>query len=284
MAETYCGKSCAECVHKEELKCPGCRVGPGNRIGGTCDLAKCCRAKGHETCETCSFQSNCGTLRRKESVPDDRRRKLAQSEEERAAIAKRAPILGKWLWILFWLFIPAEAASLFGNETIAQYIPFLGVLGQVVSGAVNIIYCLILIRLGSAESRYRHAGICALIAWALNLLAGALFGDAENVLSLLLTAPGAILALVGEYQEFAAHENALWGVDNTLSDKWGLLWKWNIGSYGALLGCAILILFAPVLAAIVVIGTAIAILVIHVVKLVYLYRTAKAFRSYDPTK
>ena len=52
MAETYCGKSCAECTKKEELNCMGCKTGPGRPFGGDCELAKCVRDKGHETCET----------------------------------------------------------------------------------------------------------------------------------------------------------------------------------------------------------------------------------------
>ena len=29
MAETYCGKSCAECSKRDILNCPGCKAGPG---------------------------------------------------------------------------------------------------------------------------------------------------------------------------------------------------------------------------------------------------------------
>ena len=49
MAETYCGKSCAECTKKEQLNCSGCKAGPGRQFGGDCELAKCVRDKGHET-------------------------------------------------------------------------------------------------------------------------------------------------------------------------------------------------------------------------------------------
>ena len=55
MAETYCGKICAECAQKETLNCSGCKAGPGRQFGGDCKLAKCCRAKGHQECATCGF-------------------------------------------------------------------------------------------------------------------------------------------------------------------------------------------------------------------------------------
>ena len=76
MAETYCGKSCEECTKKEHLNCSGCKTGPGRQFGGDCELAKCVRDKGHETCETCGFKGNCGTLRSRESMPDYRIRKI----------------------------------------------------------------------------------------------------------------------------------------------------------------------------------------------------------------
>lgn len=97
MSETYCGKSCVDCTQKESLNCPGCKAGPGRQFGGDCELAKCVRVKGHETCDTCGFKGNCGTLRSRDRMPDYRIRKIEQEEMRKAAIAKRAPILGKWL-------------------------------------------------------------------------------------------------------------------------------------------------------------------------------------------
>ena len=80
MAETYCGKTCAECTKKEQLNCSGCKAGPGRQFGGDCELSKCVRDKGHETCDTCGFKGNCGTLRSRESMPDYRIRKIEAEE------------------------------------------------------------------------------------------------------------------------------------------------------------------------------------------------------------
>lgn len=44
-------KNCDECTYKAELFCSGCQSGPGRVIRGDCKLARCCREKGHETCE-----------------------------------------------------------------------------------------------------------------------------------------------------------------------------------------------------------------------------------------
>ena len=76
MSETYCGKNCVECTQKDALNCPGCKTGPGRQFGGDCELAICVRSKGHETCETCGFKGNCGTLRGRDHIPDYRIRKI----------------------------------------------------------------------------------------------------------------------------------------------------------------------------------------------------------------
>lgn len=279
MAETYCGKTCAECAQKEQLNCPGCRVGPGRTIGGECDLVRCCRTKGHETCDTCGFKGNCGTLRCRDWMPDNRRRKLESAAAEKAAVARRAPILGKWLWIMFWLCIAFEAVGLLSFEQISQLIPAIKIPVTIITAALNIAYCFILLKMSSEEERYRTAGICIIAGWVLTAVSDFFFGGSETGWSLIFTLPAAVVGFVGDYQEFTAHGNVLWDVDNELSDKWGMLWKWYIGCYGAVFGCIILMIIIPVIAVVVMIAAAIAFLVIHIVRLVYLYQTAKIFRE-----
>lgn len=282
MAETYCGKTCSECASKEQMNCPGCRVGPGREVGGDCDLARCCRTKGHETCDTCGFKGNCGTLRSRDWMTDNRRRKLESAAAEKAAVARRAPILGKWLWIMFWLCIASEAVGLLSFEQISQLIPVIKVPVTFIAAAINIAYCLILLKISSEEERYRTAGICAIAGWVLSVVSDLLFGDSETALSLTFTLPAAIVGFIGEYQEFTANGNVLWGIDNELSDKWNMLWKWYIGCYGAVFGSIILMFLMPVIAVIVLVASGIAFLVIHIIRIVYLYRTAKIFREYTP--
>lgn len=274
MAETYCGKSCAECVAKEQMSCPGCRVGPGREVGGDCDLARCCRTKGHDTCETCSFKVNCGTLRSRDWMPDNRRRKLQLEAEAKAETARRAPILGKWLWILFWMCIGSEVLGLL------NMIPELKIPVMIIAAAINIAYCLILLKMSSIEPRYRITGLCTIAGWALSAASDLLFGDSKAVLPMLFNLPAAIVGFIGEYQEFTAHGNVLWGIDNELSDKWNMLWKLYIGCYGAMFGSIILGFLMPVIAVIILVVSIIAFLVVHFVRLVYLYRSAKIFRDF----
>lgn len=282
MAETYCGKSCAECIKKEQLNCPGCKAGPGRQFGGDCELAKCVRDKGHETCDTCGFKGNCGTLRSRESMPDYRIRKIEAEEMRKAAIARRAPVLGKWLWIIFWLIIPNTVGSLMANDSIAKVLPGLFVPGQIINAICSLTYGAILFKLRTEEDRYRTAGICAMIAGAASALAAVINGGSDEATWILIfTIPAAIVEIVGEYNEFMAHSAVLSGVDNELSEKWEVLWKWYIGTFLGMLGCILVMLIAPVLGAIGIFGCAIGMIVVGVLKLVYLYRTAKIFREYS---
>lgn len=282
MAETYCGKSCAECAQREKLSCPGCRTGPGRQFGGDCELARCIREKGHETCDTCGFRGNCGTLRMRDNMPDYRRRKTEAEEMRRAAIAKRAPVLGKWLWILFWLVIPSTIGSLMANENLVSVLPELWIPGQIINAICSLIYGAILLRLGSEEDRYRTAGICTLIAGGVSAAVALINGPAEDITwTLLIVLPAAVAAVIGKYNEYMAHSAVLTGVDNELSHKWEVLWKWYIGSFLGIFGCILLLLIIPLLAVIALIGAFIAVAVVGILDLVYLYRTARSFRDYS---
>ena len=86
--------------------------------------------------------------------------------------------------------------------------------------------------------------------------------------------------MVGEYQEYMGHSELLWDVDVELSDKWHKLWKWYIGCFLALLASIVVILLSPILGLLVTLAAAIGILVVLIVKLVYLYRTAMLFRCW----
>ena len=281
MAETYCGKNCSECSKKEQLNCSGCKAGPGRQFGGDCELAKCIRSKGHESCDTCSFKGNCGTYRSRDSMPDYRIRKIEAEEMRKAAIAKRAPVLGKWLWIIFWLIIPSSIGSIMAHETTAKILPGLFMPGQIINAICSLTYGAILLKLGSDEERYRTAGICALIAGGVSAVVAIITVAAEEATwTLLFTLPAAVVAMVGEYNEYMAHSAVLSGVDNELSEKWEVLWKWYIGLFLGMFGCIIVMLIIPILGAIAILGCAIGTVVVGIFKLVYLYRTAKIFREY----
>ena len=77
-----------------------------------------------------------------------------------------------------------------------------------------------------------------------------------------------------------AHSAVLSGVDNELSQKWEVLWKWYIALLQGTFGCLFVALILPILGAIAALGCSVGSIVVGILKLVYLYRTAKEFREY----
>lgn len=281
MAETYCGKSCSECAQKEMLNCPGCKAGPGRQFDGDCELAECARTKGHETCDTCGFHGNCGTVRGRFRQPEYRKTKQESELWQKQATAKRARILGKWLWILFWLIVPSTVADLMTSEVFMGAVPGVNMAGQILKAVCSLAYGILLLKVASEEDRYRTAGICTLAGAGISgLVAGFSGGAATQPWTLILTVPAAVIGLVGQYHEFMAHGTVLREIDNDLSGKWEVLWKWYIGLYLGMFGCIVVSVLMPLLGAIALLATGIGVLVVGILKLVYLYRTAKTCRAY----
>lgn len=280
MAGTYCGKSCESCAQKEQKLCPGCHAGPGRQWSGDCEIAVCCRDKNHDTCDTCNNSRYCGKRSRREGMPERRAQKLAAEEARQAELARAAPFLGKWLWILFWLWIPGAIVGVLAADVLVEAFPALATPGEILSFCCNLAYGLILIRLTSECEGYRLAGVLSIVAAAVGLLV-ALLGGANW--TLILSVPAAVVGLVAQYQEFMAHGNVLSQFDGELSNKWYRLWKWFIGVYIALIGSVILMLIFPILGLLVALAALIGIVVVSILKLVYLYRTAQTFREYTQT-
>lgn len=280
MSDTYCGKSCESCMHKESLNCSGCKDGPGKSMYGGCELAKCCKEKGHKTCDTCSYNLNCGTLRRRESIPKERLREIEAEAERRAEIAQKAPFLGKWLWLLFLLVIPSVLASFMTNDNIVSWIPALFLPGQILNILSTVAYGLILLKLSTENEHYKTAGFCGLAAAAVSAVVALISGGGEATWTFMLTLPAAVVGLVGEYHEYMGHSEILNGVDFAMSEKWGNLWKWYIGSFVAMFTSVVVVIIAQILGLLVMLAATITLLVVSLLKLVYLYQTAKLFRAY----
>ena len=281
LMETYCGKSCEECTQREELCCPGCKEGPGRSFGGECKIAQCCRQKGHETCNTCAFQGTCPTLRGRfhqvEYMRWDREAQQRQQEE----LVRRVPFLRHWLWILFWLIVPSVIASILGNENLATVAPKVYFVGSILGAVCSIAYGGILLKLSQEEERYRVAGLCTLIPALINaLLLVFSRGGEMNSFWLIIVIPAAIVRLVGEYYEFTAHSAVLVGIDDILSDKWTTLWKCYVGFMAGVIGSMVLLLILPIIGLIAFVVGGIGLIVVSIMKLVYLYRTATAFKNF----
>lgn len=276
MADTYCGKSCTECQQHEELDCFGCKASPGN-YNGDCAIAKCCRSKSHESCETCTMQASCATLRGKDAVPITR---IRRSETDKAAAEealRRAPVLGKWLWIMFWILI----ANMVGN--ILMRIDALSHFGTAFGVICSLGIFLCFWKLRGISSCYKTVSYCYLGIIAVNIITEVFYTilEAETFTFLggLLLIPLAIIWLVCEYNEYNGHTEVTRYADSVLSEKWQKLWKLFVYSLVGAAGSFILALILPVLGLIALIVCLIALLIFSILKLKYLYDTAYLFRD-----
>lgn len=277
MAGTYCGKSCENCAQKQSQACPGCEEGPGRLVAGDCALAKCCRDKGWKTCADCEQNAACSMLRGPENLPEHRLDQLV------AGMRKKAGVLSRWLWGLFWLaigwMILNRLLTAFEGAKLNSFLPWL------ITGAETIYYVaygLILLRISSECRHYRIAGFCLLAiavigtatAWFSNTGVGKI--GVAFLLNLLLL----VILLIGCYHEFAGHAAVVNDLDFELSYKWYRLWIWYISMIGGLVFSLFLMLALPPLGGLLTIAALIGTIVVSVFRLVNLYRTVKSFRVY----
>lgn len=278
MNETLCGKSCEQCDWREPHQCPGCQAGPGNVHTGQCEIAKCCREKGHTTCETCGFQANCQLLRGKDAEPEQRQRDMEAQAARARWHAEQAPVLGKWLWIRFWLIIPSMLSAVLTN------IDRIAWAGDVLNMLTAFVAAWVLWQLRNVADRYRIAAICGFVLAAItipvNWITGQqLSGDGRALLLLALLPLGGV-SLYATYQQYMAHADVLTGLDGVLAGKWRSLWMWEIGFLLGMIGCIILAFISGILGALALIACAVGLVVVSILGIVYLYRTAQLFRNF----
>ena len=278
---TYCGKNCESCEQREALACPGCESGPGRRLSGDCEIALCCQEKGHASCETCTIgQSGCAKQRNCESVPAERQALMERRAAQRAEAGAHAPLLSKWLWVMFWLVVPSSVASLMTMEQVVNVMPGLQLPGSILSALCSMVYAYALWKLKEIRSMYRTAAMM-MVPCALLSLLQALLPEDRIGLSLLVALPCVALGLLEEYNEYKGHAAVLEGVEDEASRQWEKLWRWNVWLLLGVLGSFLVILILPLLGALALLVACIGVLVIHVLKLVYLYRMTKLFREWN---
>lgn len=201
--------------------------------------------------------------------------------EQRKLLPAEAQRLGKLLSVLFWLFIPSGIASIMTSSNMPDLSPAVFTSGNVFLTACSLIYGIILIRMAFAESRYHTAGIFSLLTSAVVILIFILCKTTkispESLIFSIIQIP---LSFACVYTEYSAHASLLQEIEADLSAKWSILWKCYIGSYVVIL-CGILVtLVSPISGLLLILVSIVALIVIGILKLVYLYRTAKIFRKY----
>ena len=214
-------------------------------------------------------------------MPRRRLRELEERQQRQDWLDRNAPVLAKWLWLLFWLVIPRTLAETLTLDEVASSFPAAGTVGEVLGALASLAYGVFLWQLRTVGGRYRTAALCSLVSSAGSAVI--LFAvPEESGLWWALSLPAAVLELVSVYQECNAHADVLEGLDDRLAGKWRLLWRWKIGLLLGIFGSVLLMLLSVLLSLLVMLAIAVGAIVVAVLQLVYLYRTAKLFRQHCP--
>lgn len=283
MGESYCGKRCDECPARPGGHCAGCKDGPGSSWSGDCEIARCCRSKGHESCGTCTLNGHCALYSGRMGAQMERERRREAEDEARRRNADRAPLLAKWLTVLFWLVIPNIIIQVMTNENVLELLPELYWPGTVLSILYMFAYGGVLYVLRGESGRYRTAGTLLLISGVISVVM--LLAFSANAFAVIVSLAASVIVFVAEYQEYMGHAEVLAGTDSYLADRWRGLWRWMIYAFAASVGGALAALlfvqaaFLPLLFLLVSVAGMIALLVLGILKLVYLWRTARVFRE-----
>lgn len=199
--------------------------------------------------------------------------------EQEAIKKEHAAILGKWLWILFWLIIPTVIVGILGNESIVGQDSPVYRFGTMLSVVVGIVYGVVLLQMKGVEEKYRLAGLLSIASVVLSILLEIIHFE-HPILVLLTGVPAIALSLAAKYYEFYGHVAVLQDFDPEFSQKWKILWKWNCIIVVGMIVSTLLALFVLFLAALLILAFAIAAVFIAIVELVYLYQMAKLFQQY----
>ena len=188
-------------------------------------------------------------------------------------------LLAKWMRILFWLIIISTAANLLTSENVTNAAPPLASAGQILNIAANVAYGVVLLKIASESMNYRNSAICRFITVAVAIAVIPISDNTESFIAIPVVILSIVMDMVGEYYEFMGHAEVLRGADRTLSYKWLTLWKWYIGTFLGMIGGTVLAVMIPLIGLIVVLASAVGTLVISIVKIVYIYKTAGVFRN-----
>ena len=196
-----------------------------------------------------------------------------------------AAVLAGRLWPLFWLVVPGTIAGFLSDEALSAHWPDLASLGEILGILCSVVYGLLLLSLARVNGGYRAAGACTLFVAVAGIIIQSLGGgDPRNVergIALILTLLAGVAALVGEYTECTSHAEVLEPVDMALSQRWRRLMKWYVGLFLGTFAGILVALFSQWLGLLVMTAATVGSLVVAILKLVYLWRTARTFREYE---
>ena len=186
---------------------------------------------------------------------------------------------GKYLSYLFWLLIPNIIAGMFANNYTSASAPGLYTVGTIIKIICMIAYAFFLWQLQTEERLYKMAALLSLAAAVWSVVDEFFLDDTVlTLLAVVFNLIGLALSLAQRYYMFEAHSEITYKIDPELSQKWLKLRKRNCIAYG-LIGIGLILLAIPLIAAVCALVGSIMLIVLGIMELVYLYRTAQVCKK-----
>ena len=145
-------------------------------------------------------------------MPRRRLRELEERQQRQDWLDRNAPVLAKWLWLLFWLVIPRTLAETLTLDVVASAFPAAGTVGEVLGALASLAYGVFLWQLRTVDGRYRTAALCSLA------------GSAGSAVILFAVAilMGCLVLIPGENVWFWLHQQLL-GLFGVCAIFWPIL-------------------------------------------------------------
>ena len=124
---------------------------------------------------------------------------------------------------------------------------------------------------------YKTAGILHLVCGGIGVLIIILSGTRVLSLALYLSYSVMVLSVIAAYNEFRGHSEELLYLDPELSAGWMRLWKWFWILMAVIIAAAVLSPLLPFLSSLSILASGAGVVIIAVLRLVYLNRSAKRF-------
>lgn len=262
-----CMRNCENCSLRQAYGCRGCLESAGQPFWGSCQVVACCHSRGQQNCGQCADGPCCSKVQeaacRREAWPQQEAQLRADWQ---AGMARRVPVLAKWLPVLFWVLLCSRVVNLLDQLGITAGLDGVMTVLEVLTGFVLLVAYWKLAPLSRQLRTLWRLELALQIVSAAILVGMLLAGDrldgeqlaqdgmaglTMGVLALVLLGILVVSlvmeclfygAMAQELEQSAApsppgaFESVFQSLPQHLADNWRLLRKWVLGSTGALVG------------------------------------------------
>lgn len=273
MSASYCMKNCDECTSK----CGGCRT---SAYVERCEIAKCCRERGHRSCEDCLTRPGCRKCMGSSRMPESMILKERREREILQGNFKRAGILAHWVKVIFWCWIAQIVTGLLDLDFITQALPVVGFISFAVTTVLMTAVGFSYLEMKEIDDRFGYVGYAQLAVAVYSVLDR--FLPEGNILMNLLMFAAAVVNVISLNWMCTAYSDTLEGISPDFSEKWLSLWTWYLYTLCGILGGIVLLIipFLSMIGVIVIIGALIMLIVVSIRQGICLYQTANVCAEY----